>query len=146
MNEKNYDDIIALPAPASERHPRMSRSDRAAQFAPFAALVGYDSAIYEAMRLTEREVELNEDMTERLDRWCRLLAAIADAKPKIRLTYFVADKKKRGGSYRSSESRLTAFSVQDKTLTLDDKTVVSLLDIKSIDSELFHGIFDEGYE
>ena len=40
-----YDDIIQLPHPVSRRHKPMSRLDRAAQFAPFAALKGYDDVL-----------------------------------------------------------------------------------------------------
>ena len=52
MNDKNYDDIINLPCPTSKRHPRMAMIDRAAQFAPFAALTGYDDAITETGRFS----------------------------------------------------------------------------------------------
>ena len=60
MNDKNYDDIINLPCPTSKRHPRMAMIDRAAQFAPFAALTGYDDNIKEATRLTDKKIELDE--------------------------------------------------------------------------------------
>ena len=64
----DYDDIIALPHHVSERHPQMSMYNRAAQFAPFAALTGHDSAITEAARLTEAEEELSESDAEVLNR------------------------------------------------------------------------------
>ena len=48
--EHRYDDIIDLPHPEPQRHPRMSREDRAAQFAPFAALTGFESEIEKAAR------------------------------------------------------------------------------------------------
>ena len=40
-----YADIIDLPHHVSKRHPQMSMWNRAAQFAPFAALTGYEDAI-----------------------------------------------------------------------------------------------------
>ena len=46
----SYEDIINLPHPVSKKHPQMSMVQRAAQFAPFAALTGYDAAINEAAR------------------------------------------------------------------------------------------------
>ena len=55
-----YDDIINLPHPTSQKRPRMSVQDRAAQFSLFAALTGYDAAIRETARLTEERIELNE--------------------------------------------------------------------------------------
>lgn len=62
-----YDDMLNLPHPTSRRHSRMSRSDRAAQFAPFAALSGHGTAIAETARLTERRIELDEDVKAALD-------------------------------------------------------------------------------
>lgn len=143
MANISYDDIIDLPSPTSEKHPRMSRAARAAQFAPFAALTGYEDAINEAARLTEREKELGEDMAERLNRWQRMLSAIVDSQPRIRLTYFIPDEHKRGGRYKSLESRLIGFSQFDKTITLEGGTVVPIADIKSLESELFVGMVDE---
>lgn len=52
----NYDDIINLPHHVSQRHPRMSMYNRAAQFSPFAALTGYEKAIEEARKKQEAEV------------------------------------------------------------------------------------------
>lgn len=45
-----YDDIINLPHYVSKKHPQMSMYHRAAQFAPFAALVGHDKAIEETAK------------------------------------------------------------------------------------------------
>ena len=60
MNEK-YKDMLHLPHPVSATHPRMALQDRAAQFSPFAALAGYDDALRETARRTDRFVELDED-------------------------------------------------------------------------------------
>lgn len=57
---RNYDDIIQLPHPTSKTHPRMSCLNRAAQFAPFAALSGHDEAIKETARLVEEKILKNE--------------------------------------------------------------------------------------
>lgn len=62
-----YDDIIHLPHPEPARHPRMSRQNRAAQFAPFAALTGHEDAIRETARLTENKIQLNEDDAAKLN-------------------------------------------------------------------------------
>ena len=58
MDNHSCDDIINLPNPTSKNHPRMSLHDRAAQFAPFAALTGHDAAIKETARLTDERLEL----------------------------------------------------------------------------------------
>ncbi len=73
-----YDDILRLPHPTSERHPRMPISDRAAIFSPFAALTGHSAAITETVRLTQRRIELDEDNKARLDLKQQVLAAAID--------------------------------------------------------------------
>ena len=83
-----YDDIIDLPHHVSERHPQMSMYNRAAQFAPFAALTGHKAAITEAARLTEAEQELSESDAEVLNRKLAYLQSL-DEKPTISVTYFV---------------------------------------------------------
>lgn len=86
-----YEDIIHLPHHVSERHPRMSMMDRAAQFSPFAALTGYDAAIKETARLTDRKIELTEEMQARLnDRINRLLEELQNYPP-VEITYFIPD-------------------------------------------------------
>ncbi|MBR3805550.1 MAG: hypothetical protein IKJ13_01770 [Clostridia bacterium] len=142
---KNYDDIIDLPCPTSDSHPRMARADRAAQFAPFSALTGYDLAIFEAARLTEREVMLSEDIKERLDRWHKLLLDIRDAMPLLKITYYLPDKRKTGGSYKTAVGHLTSYDEHNKTVTIDRREIISLIDVKEIDSELFREMFDESY-
>ena len=75
-----YGDIIDLPRwEPNSRHPRMSLHDRAAQFAPFAALVGYDEMVEEEARLTEREIHPGEEDLEHLDRQFRSLLALLSA-------------------------------------------------------------------
>ena len=62
-----YDDIIGLPHHQSQVRPRMSRTSRAAQFAPFAALTGYEAAILETARLTDVRIELDESIVDPTD-------------------------------------------------------------------------------
>ena len=59
---ENYDDIIHLPHHVSKKHHKLSMQQRAAQFAPFAALTGYEDAINETVRLTESEMEQRRDI------------------------------------------------------------------------------------
>ena len=92
----DYSDIIHLPHHVSKTHPQMSMHDRAAQFSPFAALTGYDSAISETARLTKEKILLNEDMQELLDiKFQRLLEHLSE-KPLISITFFCPDKRKQG--------------------------------------------------
>ena len=68
-----YDDIIDLPHHQSVTRPHMSGMDRAAQFSPFAAIVGYDRAVKETARLTEQRMELDADAIEQLNEKLRQL-------------------------------------------------------------------------
>lgn len=143
---KKYDDIISLPCPTSERHPRMPRADRAAQFAPYSALVGYESALAEAERLTMREKELGEDAMDRLDRWQRVLSAIVDATPRLKICYFIPDEKKRGGRYVTEETSLIGFSQLDRTITVLGGVRIPIENIKYIESQLFSDMLDTFYD
>ena len=67
MKNNSYDDIINLPHPVSKNHPQMPFRDRAAQFAPFAALTGHDAAIKETARLTDERLELSEEVIAQLN-------------------------------------------------------------------------------
>lgn len=95
-----YDDIIDMRYCGPRRHMRMEKSARAAQFAPFAALAGYDAAINETARLTDEETELCEDALEELDRG---LAAVKSGDT-VRVTYFKPDSRKDGGKYSAYEA------------------------------------------
>ena len=142
----SYDDIINMSHPTSERHPRMARADRAAQFAPYSALSGYEQAIDEAARLTMRNRELGEDVADRLDKWQRILSAIVDATPRLRICYFVPDAKKRGGTYFTEQTQLCGFSANEKTITISGGRKIPIENIKSIESELFSDMLDEFYD
>ena len=72
-----YDDILYLPHPTSAKHPRMPLADRAAQFSAFRALSGHEDAIGETERLTDRRIELSEEMKAELAK--RVNQAVIDA-------------------------------------------------------------------
>ena len=98
-----YADIIDRPHHQSANRNHMSLYDRAAQFAPFAALVGYDEMVREEARLTDQEQQLSEDERGVLDRKLRLIADVIeeDQRPEITVVYFEPDALKQGGSYTS---------------------------------------------
>lgn len=131
-----YDDIINLPHHVSERHPQMSMYNRAAQFAPFAALTGHDSAITEAARLTESEEELSESDAEVLNRKLAYLQSL-DEKPTISVTYFVPDDKKEGGSYHTATGIVKSVEPDKGVLQFEDGTGIPVIRIKDIDGECF---------
>jgi len=142
MNDKNYDDIINLPCPTSKRHPRMTMIDRAAQFAPFAALTGYDDAITETGRLTGTKLDLSEETKEGIDLKINFLIDNIEENPEITVTYFVPDKRKSGGEYLTVTGKLKKIDGYEQTLLMMDGLKISIFEILSIESEIFHSLFD----
>ncbi len=147
MKDSSYDDIINLPRPVSNRHTPMSRESRAAQFAPFAALTGYDASVKEEARLTEKRLPLTEEQETLLNTKIAYLSEKTAAHPRVRITYFLADEKKSGGQYVTLEGALYVIDEIGGVLILSDtsldKIKIPLPDILSIESDVFTGgIFD----
>ena len=101
---EKYREIIDLPHHVSKTRPQMPMSDRAAQFAPFAALTGYDAAIKETGRLTDERIELDEEALTALDMKYQLLMDAFDDAPEVTITYFQPDERKAGGKYITATS------------------------------------------
>ena len=103
-----YADIIGLPHHQSRVRPRMSRYDRAAQFAPFAALTGFEDMIGEEARITEARIEPGEDALERLNRQLSRVQEENERgrRPLCAITYFVPDPLKAGGRYVTEKERV----------------------------------------
>ena len=132
-----YDDIIDLPHPEPQTHPRMPMRDRAAQFAPFAALTGYDSAIKETGRLTDERIELDEEALTALDVKYQLLMDAFEDAPEVTITYFQPDERKAGGKYITATSAVKKVDDFERLITMQDGTKIPMDDILSIDGELF---------
>ena len=131
----NYDDIIHTKAPIPLRHGRMPVEDRAAQFAPFAALTGYEAAVAEAGRQTERKVELDENEKALLDRKLRYLKSRLSNPPPVRICCFVPDLRKAGGSYCDFEAYVVRFEQLPPGLRLSTGDFLPLDDILEIEIE-----------
>ena len=132
-----YDDIINLPHPTSQRHPRMPVRDRAAIFSPFAALSGHGAAIAETARLTERRMELDEDTRAELDRKQAVLLEHIDEQPEITITWFQPDEKKDGGAYLTTTGRLKKLRELERLLVLADGAEIPLEDVVALESGIF---------
>ena len=132
-----YDDIINLPHPTSQRHPRMPIHDRAAIFSPFAALSGHGAAIAETARLTERRMELDEDTRAELDRKQGVLLEHIDEQPEITITWFQPDEKKDGGAYLTTTGRLKKLRELERLLVLADGAEIPLEDVVALESGIF---------
>lgn len=118
--EKKYGDIIHLPHHVSSVHPHMPVSDRAAQFAPFAALTGYGDVIKETARLTDEEPDLSEDEKQELNYKIQLACALPGEKPEIVLTYFVPDRKKSGGACHTARGKIRRIDPDAGQIILED--------------------------
>ena len=125
MNNR-YDEIMGLPHHVSKTRPQMPMSDRAAQFAPFAALTGYDSAIKETGRLTDERIELDEEALTALNRKYQLLMDTLDDAPEVTIIYFQPDERKAGGQYVSATGTVKKVDTFGRRILLQDGTRIPL--------------------
>ena len=136
-NSGKYEDIINLPHHVSKKHPRMSLEARSAQFAPFAALNGYEELIKETARETNQRIEINEELKVILDEKIRLIKEKINTKPNITVTYFVPDIKKDGGKYITEECDIRRIDEYEHKVILKDKRKIIISDIIEITGNLF---------
>lgn len=127
-----YDDIINLPHRVSTKRPQMTRSTRAAQFAPFAALVGLDDEMEETARLTDTKPELEEAEKEKIN---RILLEIRDNPQKetaVELTFFRPDGRKDGGAIITVVCTVRRIDEIGRSLILSDRSEIEFENILSI--------------
>lgn len=125
MDERWY----TMERPTS-KYPKMSMSDRASQFAPFAALTGHKEAVLEQQRITqakrilsnEEKLEINEKIVE-----------MVKLKSKCRITYFEKDQKKSGGKYHTATYTFKRFDELNKTLIFKENAQIQIDDIVDIE-------------
>ena len=136
----NYDDIKRLTRPQyDDLHP-MSMSDRAAQFSPFAALVGYGDAVAETARLTDSRLELTEDEMFELNANLNRLLDSMDEQPQISVTYFISDEKKSGGKYIEKFGVVRIFDSYANELVFMDGVRIALTDIAELTMLSIHSV------
>ena len=128
----DYEDIIHLPHPVSVRHGAMSNADRAAQFAPFAALTGYDAELAETARLTTPRIELTESEEQLLNRVYRYLQDNISLQPRVSITYFQPDLRKVGGVYVQKRGRVKKLDAYLRAVVFTDGMTVPIEDISEI--------------
>lgn len=132
-----YDDIINLPHHTSTTHPHMSAYDRAAQFSPFAALTGYEDAVAETARLTDKKVELDEYSKAYLSERLNMIQDTLNEQPEVSITYFQPDKKKSGGAYVAVIGYVKKIDEYERTLVMRDAAKIPIDDIFEINGEIF---------
>ena len=140
MPDNPYADIIDLPHHVSKVHPQMSMHQRAAQFSPFAALVGYEDVVEETARQTAPERELKEDEKAELDRRIGIVAAHLSEHPVVTIEYFVPDKRKDGGEYVFKSGEVEKIVPTERVVVVGGK-VIRMDRIVGIEGKLFEGEF-----
>lgn len=133
MSGDDYSDIINLPHHVSKRHPQMPRTQRAAQFAPFAALTGYEDEIKEEGRTTEQWDGVDADAIDSNNEKAAWLLAHLGQRPRVTIAWFEHDRLKEGGEYRSVTGTLTAVDEQNRTFVIDRRIVIPMPAVTGIE-------------
>ena len=110
----------------------MSNYQRAAQFAPFAALTGYYAAIDETARLTDEKLELSDEQTEFLNQQIQLLTERTSDTPQAQITYFVPDERKSGGEYVTVTGNVRRVDDYNREIVFTDGLTVKIDDVWNI--------------
>ncbi len=131
-----YDDIINIEYPTAKTRKRMTMSDRAAQFSPFAALTGYDEAIEETARLTDPKTMLSEDEQNEIGEKLAYLKDNIARKPVARIVFFVPDGLKSGGRYVTTEGKVKKIREFEKKILLSGGEEIAFDDILFIESDM----------
>ena len=142
QDEHKYDDIINLPHPTSTKHPRMPLKDRAAQFAPFAALTGHEAAIKETARLTDEKEIFSDEVITILNDKLNIIAENLGTEQTVQITYFVPDHKKTGGAYVSHSGIVKKIDLYEHILTMADGTVIPIGQISEFEGDLFEDMYE----
>lgn len=128
-----YKDILHLPHYVSNRRPHMPIVDRAAQFSPFAAVVGYDNAVKEAARVTDLKKELDEMEKAVIDDQLREIEARLPESSEVEIVYYKPDEMKAGGRYVSKVGKVKKIDTYEREILMEDGTVVAIEEIYNID-------------
>ena len=133
-----YDDIIDLPHPVSEKYPRMTMSQRAAQFNPFAALTGYDEEVEEAGRYTEEEHELTDESVRTVNEALTELKLRMKERPNATVCFFEPDARKNGGAYHCITGTVRKIDEFQKKLHIGDQIIYMdrILSIETVEGDV----------
>ncbi len=137
-----YDDIINLPHHVSKTHKPMPLINRAAQFAPFSALTGYDDNIAEAARLTTPEHILSQEESDELSRRLTFAVEHMTERNVLEFTYFIPDKTKSGGKYISIVGIIKKYEEFTKVITLENGNILHIENIVSIKGKTIDDAFE----
>lgn len=138
-----YSDMFNMPHHVSDKRPKMSIKDRAAQFSPFAALTGHDAAIRETARLTDKRIILDESEKNILDEGLKIIASNIGNKPEISLVYFREDELKDGGSYEEITDIVVKIDYYGRVIVMKSGISVNFDDIYKIDGDMLQKVYNE---
>lgn len=136
-----YDTIINLPYNGVKKHTKMPIEERSAQFAPFAALTGYDGQIKEKARLTSERIEIDEEFKEILDTKIQIINENISNNSKVEITYFVPDSKKAGGEYITVTNIVRKIDNFNRCIVMENNIKIPIDEIIDIKGEIFNNIF-----
>ena len=134
----NYDDIIEMDHHISKKHPQMSLYARSAQFAPFAALTGYEDAVKETGREVGERIDIDDELKNILETKIQILTEKINKKVETTFTYFLPDLTKNGGEYISVTGIVKKIDSYNQKIILEDNTEIFVNDIIDISGELFN--------
>ena len=135
-----YEDIVNLPPHISKKHPQPSMMDRAARFAPFAAITGYEEMVLEEARVTEDRIDLDEETLSLLNEKLSMIQEFLYEEPQIKITYFEPDKKKSGGAYVSVTGIVKRIDEYEHIVIMTDGKKIRIEDIFALESDLFYSL------
>ena len=138
-----YDDIIHLPHHVSKTRKPMPLINRAAQFAPFAALTGYDEAIAETARQTTPKRILSSDEQKRLSKSLAYVIDHISEHPNLTFTYFIPDTLKDGGRYVIITGVIRRYDKLERTVILETNEILLIDNILSISGEMIEKLQQE---
>lgn len=140
--DSRYEDMLDLPHHVSLTHPQMLLGDRAAQFAPFAALTGHEAAIRETARITGGRKELDENAKARLDQKLEILKKQGG---EVSLLYFQPDEKKEGGTYVTAAGNVKRIDTNRRVLVMGDGAEISVDEIAEMEGTVFDSMGEGDY-
>ena len=135
-----YEDIVDLPHHVSRKHPQPTMADRAARFAPFAAITGYEEMVLEEARITEERIDLDEGTLSILNEKLNMIQEFIDEEPEVTITYFEPDKKKSGGVYIDITGTVKRIDEYECLVIMTDGKKIRIEDIYSLESDLFYSL------
>lgn len=135
-----YEDIVNLPPHISKKHPQPTMMDRAARFAPFAAITGYEEMVLEKARITEERIDLDEGTLSILNEKLNMIQEFIDEEPEVTITYFEPDKKKSGGAYIDITGTVKRIDEYECLVIMTDGKKIRIEDIYGLESDLFYSL------